>query len=171
MHTAMIWAMTQNRVIGDDGGLPWRLPKDMRHFMDTTMGKPVIMGRKTFESMKSPLPGRLNIVMTRDKSWQPPSSEVVVTQNLEDAIGAAKVNAAELDLEEIMIIGGAEIYKLGLPYATRLYVTYIHAEIEGDTVFPDFTVSEWRTVSSQDYPKDDKHDASFTIKVLERLGE
>ena len=168
MQVCMIWAMTQNRVIGDDGGLPWRLPKDMRHFMETTMGKPVIMGRKTFESMKSPLPGRLNIVMTRDASWQPSSSDVVVTDNLADAIAAAHANAAELGLDEIMIIGGAEIYKLGLPQATRLYVTYIHAEIEGDTIFPEFPESDWQTVSSVDYPKDDKHDAAFTIKVLER---
>ena len=90
MHVAMIWAMTQNRVIGDDGGLPWRLPKDMRHFMDTTMGKPVIMGRKTFESMPSPLPGRLNIVLTRDPTWQPPSADIVVTDNLEEALRTCK---------------------------------------------------------------------------------
>ena len=166
----MIWAMTQNRVIGDDGGLPWRLPKDMRHFMDTTMGKPVIMGRKTFESMKAPLPGRLNIVMTRDANWQPSSSEVVVTHTLEDSIVAAKANATELGLEEIMIIGGAEIYKLGLPHATRLYVTYIDAEVECDTVFPEFPESDWRVVSSEDYAHDERHDDAFTIKVLERLS-
>lgn len=166
----MIWAMTQNRVIGDEGGLPWRLPKDMRHFMDTTMGKPVIMGRKTFESMKSALPGRLNIVMTRDQNWRPASSDVVVTHTLEDAIHAARANVEALGLEELMIIGGAEIYKLGLAHATRLYVTYIHTEIEGDTRFPEFSESDWEVISSEDFPEDDKHDAAFTIKVLERSG-
>lgn len=168
MHVALIWAMTRNRVIGKEGGLPWRLPDEMRHFMNTTMGKPVIMGRKTFQSMKAPLPGRLNIVLTRDETWQPSSSGVVVCHEIEQALVVARQNAEDESVDEVMIIGGADVYALGLPHATRLYMTDIHAEIEGDTLFPDFDVDEWREVSRVEHTQDDRHDAAFTIRTLER---
>lgn len=164
MHVSLIWAMTRNRLIGKDGGLPWRLPKDMRHFMDTTMGKPVVMGRKTFASMKAALPGRLNIVLTRDRGWRPSDPDVVVVQNLEQGLGVVSERADD----EVMIIGGADIYALALPHATRLYVTEIDMDIDGDVFFPEIDLAAWREVSSVSYPVDDHHSAAFTIRLLER---
>ncbi|NKC00350.1 MAG: hypothetical protein GKR90_17940 [Pseudomonadales bacterium] len=168
MDLSLIWAMTQNRVIGTDGGLPWRLPDEMRHFMDTTVGKPVIMGRKTFQSMKAPLPGRLNIVLTRDKSWSATSEDVIVVHELQAAIDAATVNAQKKTVDEIMVIGGAAIYALALPHATKLYVTYIDMEVAGDVVFPEFDLDQWREVSAVEHPQDDRHNAAFVIKTLIR---
>lgn len=164
MHVSLIWAMTRNRLIGKDGGLPWRLPKDMRHFMDTTMGKPVVMGRKTFQSMKAALPGRLNIVLTRDRDWRPSDREVLVVHDFEEGLEIASKRTDD----EVMIIGGADIYALALPHATRLYVTEIEADIEGDVFFPEFDRSAWREVSSVSHAADDKHSASFRISMLER---
>lgn len=170
MHLSLIWAMTENRVIGNDGGLPWRLPDEMRHFMDSTMGKPVIMGRKTFQSMKAPLPGRLNIVLTRDRAWSPPQPDVLVVHDLQAGIDVATVDAQESSVDEIMVIGGADIYALALPRATKLYVTYIEMAIAGDVTFPEFDIEEWQEVSSVEHPKDDRHDAAFVIKMLTRVG-
>ncbi len=164
MHVSLIWAMTRNRLIGKDGGLPWRLPKDMRHFMDTTMGKPVVMGRKTFQSMKAALPGRLNIVLTRDRDWRPSDREVLVVHDFGEGLEIASERTAD----EVMIIGGADIYALALPHATRLYVTEIDADIEGDVYFPEFDRSAWQEVSLVSHPADDKHSASFRISLLER---
>ena len=115
--------MAENRVIGRDNTLPWRLPDDMRHFMNTTMGKPVLMGRKTFESMKSALPGRTNIVMTRDPNWHREGVKVVA--DLDAGIELAESQGLIDGVDEIMIIGGAEIYALALPRATRLYLTQV----------------------------------------------
>jgi dihydrofolate reductase len=171
MDISLIWAMAQNRVIGKDGGLPWRLPNDMRHFMATTMGKPVVMGRKTFQSMQAPLPGRLNIVLTRDQSWSTSSQGVVVVHDLNAAIEVAAEAARANSIGEIMIIGGADIYALALPLATKLYVTYIDMVIAGDVTFPEFDLASWREVSSVDHPKDDKHSAGFVIKTLEKAQE
>lgn len=162
----MIWAMAENRVIGRDNGLPWRLPDDLKHFMRTTMGKPVVMGRKTFESMKSPLPGRANIVVTRDGSWHRTGAEV--THCLDDAVACAQQRATENGVDEIMIIGGAEIYKLGLPLADRLYITLVHANVEGDVVFPDFDLSDWTMIEEEKHAADERHDHAFTIAVYQR---
>jgi len=167
MHISLIWAMTRNRAIGVDGGLPWRLPNEMKHFTDTTMGKPVIMGRKTFVSMQTPLPGRLNIVLTRDHNWSPGVENVVVVHDLTAGLAVAKTDADQ-GVGEVMIIGGAQIYALALPQATRLYMTCVHADIAGDTLFPEFDLDEWREVSSIRHEADARHSAAFTIKTLER---
>ena len=134
MRISLIWAMAENGVIGRDNRLPWRLPVDMKHFMTTTMGKPVIMGRKTLESMKSPLPGRTNIVLTRDPLWQRDGVQVV--GELSEALDLAEQQGLIDGVDETMIIGGAEIYALALPLAERLYVTRVHAEPAGDVYFP-----------------------------------
>ena len=136
--------MAENRVIGRDNTLPWRLPDDMRHFMNTTMGKPVLMGRKTFESMKSALPGRTNIVMTRDPNWHREGVKVVA--DLDAGIELAESQGLIDGVDEIMIIGGAEIYALALPRATRLYLTQVHAEPQGDVFFPELDLSAWELV-------------------------
>ena len=133
MQLSLIWAMAENRVIGRNNSLPWRLPHDMRHFMKTTMGRPVIMGRKTFESMKSPLPGRTNIVLTQNAQWQRDGVQVVAT--LDEAIALAESQSLIDGVDEVMVIGGAQIYELALPLADRLYLTTVHAEPQGDVFF------------------------------------
>lgn len=143
MQLALIWAMAENRVIGRDNSLPWRLPNDMRHFMQTTMGRPVIMGRKTFESMKAPLPGRTNIVMTQNPLWQREGVQVVAT--LDEAFALAESQGVIDGIDEVMVIGGAQVYELALPMADRLYLTLVHAEPQGDVFFPNVDLSAWHS--------------------------
>ena len=166
MHISMIWAMSTNRVIGRDNSLPWRLPRDMKHFMTTTLGKPVVMGRKTLESMKSPLPGRTNIVLTTNTDYKREGVKVVHT--LEDALAQAQAQCEIDGQDELMIIGGADIYALGLPIATRLYITHVHAELEGDVFFPEFDLASWQKVQSEDFAADERDSADFTIAIYER---
>ena len=166
MKLSLIWAMAENRVIGRDNSLPWRLPGDMRHFMRVTMGKPVLMGRKTFESMKAPLPGRTNIVVTRDQGWQ--RDGVKVVHSLAEGLELAEQQALIDGQEELMVIGGADIYALALPEADRLYVTHVHARPEGDVVFPEGDLASWRLVSSERFEADDKHSSAYTVAVYER---
>ena len=158
--------MTRNRVIGRGNGLPWRLPKDMQFFMKSTMGHPVIMGRKTFETMKAPLPGRTNIVVTRDPGYR--REGVLVAVDLRRALDLAEAQALQDGSDEVFVAGGAEIYRLALTSATRLYVTEIDAELEGDTFFPELDWSRWRRVSSEQFPADASHAYRFTISVFER---
>ncbi len=158
--------MAENRVIGRDNTLPWRLPDDMRHFMNTTMGKPVLMGRKTFESMKSALPGRTNIVMTRDPSWQREGVKVVA--DLEAGIELAECQGLIDGVDEIMVIGGAEIYALALPRATRLYLTRVHAEPEGDVFFPELELSAWEMIMQKKCYADDGHSCDYTFENYQR---
>ena len=166
MDISLIWAMADNRLIGRDNDLPWRLPGDLKHFMATTMGKPVVMGRKTFASMPGALPGRANIVMTRDTSWQ--SKGAMVVHDLEAALVLAQANAREQDVSEIMIIGGAEIYAMALPLATRLHITRVHDEPAGDVFFPPFDLSEWQCLNSERFAGDEKHTSDYTIELYER---
>ena len=166
MHISLIWAMANNRVIGRDNTLPWRLPLDMKHFMSTTMGKPVLMGRKTMESMKSPLPGRTNIVLTRDTAWQ--REGVKVVHDFAAGVEIAEQQALIDGQDELMIIGGADIYALALPQATRLYITFVDADVEGDVFFPEFDLAAWRCVSEEAFPADDRHSAPFRITLYER---
>lgn len=166
MHVSLIWAMTRNRVIGQGNGLPWRLPKDLQFFMKTTMGHPVVMGRKTFETMKAPLPGRTNIVVTRDQAYR--REGVVVAADLGAALDLARAQARRDGCDEVFVAGGAEIYRLALDVATRLYVTEIDAELEGDTVFPEVDWSQWRRVSSERVAADASHAYGFTLSVFER---
>ena len=153
--------MSTNGVIGKDNGLPWRLPKDMKHFMSSTMGKPVIMGRKTFESMKSPLPGRTNIVVTRDQSWS--RDGVFVASDLSKAFELGRIAAEQDSLTEFFIIGGSSLYEEAMPHATRLYVTQIEAVIEGDVSFPDINWAGWSSIRNEHHEIDEDHAHAFTI--------
>ncbi|MCJ2180901.1 dihydrofolate reductase [Novosphingobium album (ex Hu et al. 2023)] len=138
----LIYARAANGVIGRDGALPWRLPADLRHFKAMTMDKPMVMGRKTFESFPSPLPGRRHIVLTRDRAWRADGAEVV--HSVEDALALAGDG-------DVAVIGGAEIYALVLPLARRVELTEVHAEYEGDTFMP-LLGSEWRETAREEHP-------------------
>ncbi len=146
---SFIVARADNGVIGHNGGLPWRLSADLRHFKRLTIGKPVIMGRKTFESIGKPLVGRHNIVLTRDAGWR--AEGITIVADLAEAIAAAQLNPGATDL---MIIGGAQLYAEALPIATRAYLTEVHAEPEGDTVLARFDPSRWIEVSRDDHGAD-----------------
>ena len=164
MRVSLIWAMARNRVIGRANALPWKLPDEMRHFMRTTLGKPVIMGRKQFESMGKPLPKRTNVVLSRDARLA--ANGCVVVRTLDEAIDRAREVCG--DDGEAMVIGGAEIYALALPLADRLYCTAIDADIDGDVFFPEFDESQWRELSSEHHDSDARHAFAYTIRILER---
>jgi dihydrofolate reductase len=166
LRIALIWAMARNRVIGRDNDLPWRLPKDLRYFMRTTVGYPVIMGRKTFESMNAPLPRRTNIVVTRNPDYAPAGARVAA--DLESALEIAAEQCRVDGKDTIFIAGGAEIYRRGLEIATHLHVTEIDAEFDGDTFFPPVDWSAWRLISREDHPADGDHAWPFSISVWER---
>lgn len=152
--------MAQNRVIGLNNRLPWRLPADLRYFRRITLGKPVVMGRKTFESIGKPLDGRTNIVVSRDPAYEAPGC--VVASSLESALSAAAGAA------ETMIIGGANIYAQALPTANRLYLTLIHHDVEGDTVFPEIAGTEWREIECVDHAPGPKNPYHYSFIVLQR---
>jgi len=166
IRICLIWAMARHRVIGRGNRLPWRLRSEMQHFKRTTMGKPVIMGRKTFESFASPLPGRTNILLSRDASYQ--AAGVTVLSTLEEAFEIASAKCFIDGQSEFFVIGGAEIYALALPRADRLYMTEVHADVEGDTFFPEFDRAHWREISRVEYPASDQDNYPFSIVVLDR---
>ena len=159
MIISMIAAMADNRIIGKDNQMPWHLPADFAWFKRCTMGKPVVMGRKTYESIGRPLPGRLNIVISRDASL---SIEGVTTvTSIEQALEVAG------EVEEVMIIGGGAIYAACLPMANKLYVTHIEAEIDGDAQFPDWG-TEFKETYSEAYQADEKNAYSMRFTILEK---
>lgn len=160
MTISIIAAMAKNQVIGKDGKLPWKLGPDMKRFRELTIGKPVIMGRKTFESIGKPLAGRVNIILTNRRDYQ--AADCIVTHSLEDALRAAGTAS------EIMVIGGAEVYNLFLPLAGRMYLTYIHHEFEGDAFFPAFDPAEWQEITRQDFRSDAQNPYSYSFVMLER---
>lgn len=162
IRVSAIVAMSRNRVIGKNNQLLWRIPEEFRYFKTTTMGKPVIMGRKTYESLGRPLPGRTNIVISRHPDSI--AGDVIAVDTLDKAIARAKDIAAGEGKDEIFIIGGAEIYKAGLPVTDRLYLTVIDRDYDGDTFFPEFDLAEWAEVSAR--PVD--NDPPYTIKILDR---
>jgi dihydrofolate reductase len=139
---AMIAAMSRNRVIGVDGQLPWYLPEDLKFFKRMTQAKPVVMGRKTFASIGKPLPNRLNIVVTRDTTFTHPG--VRVCHNLPDALALAEHHATIDAAEDVMVMGGGELYAQAMPYAQRLYITEVDASVEGDTHFPAIDLTQWQ---------------------------
>ncbi|MDZ7809111.1 MAG: dihydrofolate reductase [Arhodomonas sp.] len=155
----LVAAMTRNRVIGREGGLPWRLPADMRHFVALTRGKPVIMGRRCFQSIGRALPRRTNIVISRDPDFHAPGCSVVTSRE------AALAAAGEVD--EVMVIGGEEIYALFLPVAQRIELTVIDTELEGDTFFPGLD-ERWRVLDEAHHEADDEHAWALTFQRLER---
>jgi dihydrofolate reductase len=163
---AMIAAVAENGVIGREGGIPWRIPSDMAFFRRTTMGKPIIMGRKQYESVGKPLPGRTNIVVTRQRGYQPDG--VIVVDDLRAAIDHARTIAKADRVEEVMIIGGGEIYEQALPLADRLYITHVVARPEGDTRFPEIDVNDWEVVEEPEVPPSDRDSAGFRVKVYAR---
>lgn len=152
----IVAALAANRVIGRDGGLPWHLPDDLKHFQRLTTGSPVVMGRKTFDEVGKPLPNRTNIVVTRQRDWA--ADGVLVSHSLDDALALAGADAAE-----VFIIGGAEIYALALPLAQRMVLTHVQAEVEGDTWFPQWDADAWREVSRAEHAVDERHAHAFTI--------
>lgn len=167
MDIAIYVAITENGVIGRDGGLPWRLSTDLKRFKADTMGKPIIMGRKTYEGIGRPLPGRLNIVVTRDKAWR---AEGVETANsLDEAIKLATVRGRCMaGADEICVVGGGEIYAQALPLADRLHVTHVLASVEGDAHFPLIDPEAWAAVSAEDVPAGEKDSHATRYTVYER---
>jgi len=148
MYLSIIVAIAENGVIGRNNSLPWTLPGDLIHFKEITMGKPIIMGRKTFESIGKPLPGRNNIVITRNRKFS--SKGIIIAHDLAAAIERGYSVALENGVGEVMVIGGSNIYIKALPLANRLYVTEVHSHIEGDVTFPKFNHAEWSELS-RDY--------------------
>lgn len=165
MITALVVAMAENRVIGRDGGLPWHIPGDLKLFKQTTMGKPIVMGRKTWESLGRPLPGRPNIVITRDAGYKAEGADVA--NGLDQALDLAASLAADLGTDEVMVIGGAEIYRLALPKADRLYLTEVALAPDGDAHFPEFDQNEWVELARTAFPAEGDSPA-YTLVVYDR---
>ncbi|RUP08204.1 dihydrofolate reductase [Hyphomicrobium sp.] len=163
---SLIVAVSENGVIGRDGGLPWRLSSDLKTFRRLTMDKPIIMGRKTFQSIGKPLDGRDNIVVTRDPSFEVPG--VSACDTVRDALTLARVLAMTRGAEEIMVIGGAGVYDVALPVADRIYLTRVHAVVEGDRHFPPLDSSEWIEASREELPKGPRDDHASTLHVYDR---
>ena len=157
---SLIVARARNGVIGRDGALPWRLPRDLRRFRALTLGKPILMGRRTFESIGRALPGRTNLVLSRDPHWRAPG--VIVLHSVAEAL--ARVSASA----ELVVIGGAEIFRLLLPRAHRIYLTDVHADLPGDTFFPEFDPTQWAAVERRVQPADAEHAHALTFLTLER---
>ncbi len=168
MYISLIVAVAENGVIGRNGELPWHIPADLKHFKSTTMGKPLIMGRKTFESIGKPLPGRTMIVITRRSDYAPDGA--IITNSWAAALEAATSILKESGEDEVMVIGGAEIYGIALEQADRLYLTEIYTAIDGDTVFPEIDRSHWREMSRQDHAPEEPDGPAFSFIVLERAA-
>lgn len=164
---ALVVARARNGVIGKDGAIPWRLRTDMARFKAITLGKPVIMGRKTWDSLPiKPLPGRLNIVLTRDGSFEPKNA--VVFEDFSEAVQTAREQAEEDGATEVCVIGGGALYDLALPRAKRLYITEVEAEPEGDALFPAFDEAAWTEVHREAHPPGERDDHPFVFRILER---
>jgi dihydrofolate reductase len=160
-------ARARNGVIGRNGQLPWRLSTDMAHFKALTMGKPVIMGRKTWDSLpRKPLPGRTNIVLSRDGSFDP--KDAIRCENFSEAVQIAREQAAEDGASEVCVIGGADLFALALPKARRIHLTEVEADVEGDVRFPPLDESEWREVAREAHPAGERDEHPFVFRTLER---
>ena len=168
IRIAIIVAAAENGVIGRNGDLPWRMPSDLKRFRAMTLGKPVVMGRKTFQSLKKPLDGRDNIVVSRDATYRPEGATVVAS--LETALDFARECAARRGADEIMIIGGAQIYAQALPQADRVYLTRVHASPVGDAVFPDLDPLVWRETSADPHPRGPNDQFAATNIVFDRIS-
>lgn len=166
MRVSIIVAVSENGVIGRGGAIPWRISEDQRFFKSASLGKPVIMGRKTFESLGKPLPGRANIVVTRDAEYAVPGVEVA--EDFDTALVLAKQIAEADGAEEIMVAGGTRIYAEALPVASRVYLTEVHGEVAGDTYFPPWDKDQWHEVSRREGVADPKASHTCSFVVLER---
>lgn len=157
---SLIVAMAKNRVIGADNRIPWHLPNELKLFKTLTMGHPIVMGRKTYESINRLLPGRTSVIVTRQRDYAVPGA--VVVHSIEEALAAAGAD------EEIFVIGGADLFRETLPLADRLYLTIVDAEPEGDTFMPEIDVQQWRETSSQSFAADEKHAHAYRHVVYDR---
>ena len=157
---AFVVAFDRNKVIGKDGGLPWRLPDDMRHVREITTGKPLIMGRRTYASIGRPLSGRTNIVLTRDPAFH--QEGVLTARTPEEALALAG------DVPEVIVFGGAEVFRQFLPIADRIYLTQVDADVGGDTYF-DFGGTDWRVIENTPHPADERHPYPFSFLTLDRI--
>ena len=159
---SFVVAMARNRVIGRNNTLPWRLSEDLKRFKATTMGKPILMGRRTFESIGKPLPGRANLVLTRDRAWQ--ANGVLTVGSIEEALERSR------RAPELAVIGGAEVFRLALPVTDLIYLTRVEADVEGDTYFPEIDPREWTEDVVTTYPADEKNQYPTTYLTLRRRG-
>jgi len=166
IELSLIVAMAKNRAIGRDNALPWHLPDDLKYFKSVTMGKPIVMGRKTFDSIGRPLPGRLNIVITRNSEWQHPG--VAVASSLQEALmmAASDEGSGSHSPREVMVIGGEQIYRTAIDRADRLYITRVQTEVDGDAFFPEYDESQWFEVARQE--PETQGDVPYFFQVLER---
>ena len=159
MTISLIVAASENNAIGKNNQLLWSLPNDMKFFKNTTWGMAVIMGRKTYESVDKPLPGRFNIVITRQADWR--AEGVIVARDLQDALK----KAAATNCNEVFVIGGGEIYKWAMSITDKIYITRIHATLDGDTFFPAIAESQWRLEFNDDFEKDEKHKYAYSFQT------
>jgi dihydrofolate reductase len=161
MIVSLIVAVAQNDVIGSDNGLPWHLPDDLKRFKALSLGKPVVMGRKTFASIGRPLPGRMNIVVSRQPSLQ--IEAVTVVSSIDEAWAAAGA------VPEVVVIGGAEIFQQVLPRVHTIHLTRVHARVPGDVFFPPLAPQAWREISMEHHPADERHQYAFSFVTLQRV--
>jgi dihydrofolate reductase len=159
MSISLVVAAATNNAIGKDGKLLWHLPNDLKFFKNTTWGMVVIMGRKTFEEVNKPLPGRVNIVITSNPEWS--AADTITATGLTDALG----KAALTNCREIFIIGGGEIYRQSMDIADTIYITRVHAELPGDTFFPVIDETKWQLTSNEDFTADEKHAYNYSFQV------
>ena len=162
MTISLLVAAAENNAIGKNNQLLWHLPNDLKFFKNTTWGMPVIMGRKTFEAVNKPLPGRFNIVITRQADWN--ADGVIVATDLNNALQKAKAT----NCNEIFVIGGGEIYKQAMELADTIYLTRVHANIDGDTFFPIIDESKWQLTTNQDFGVDEKHAFAYSFQTWKR---
>lgn len=163
---SLVVAMAANYTIGRDNQLPWRLPKDLAYFKRVTMGHPIVMGRKTFESIGRALPGRQNIVVTHQPGWS--AQGVDVAHSLQQALALAGSGANAAGVSQVMLIGGAQLFAQALPQAQRLYLTWVHAEVQGDTFFPQVDFGQWREVEREDCFADASNPFDYSFVVYDR---
>lgn len=167
MTIVLVLAVAENGVIGADGALPWRLRSEMRHFRELTLGKPVIMGRRTYASLsRKPLPGRTNIVVTRNREFAAPG--VVVTANIDAALAVARGDALRRSADAVMVIGGADIYAQFMPLAGRIVLTRVHASPAGDVFFPPIDADAWQEIDARAHAAGEGDDAAYTILTYAR---
>ena len=168
MLLSLIAAVADNGVIGYEGVLPWHLSADLQRFKRLTMGHTIVMGRKTWDSIGRPLPGRTSVVISRQPDFQAGYDEVLVAVNLDEALRQAR--NTEGSGAEAFIIGGARIYEMSFPRVERFYLTQVHAEVEGDVWFPEIDWSDWKLVEESSHPADDRNDYPMTFQVFERTA-
>jgi dihydrofolate reductase len=168
VRLALVVAMSDNGVIGRDGGLPWHLRSDLKRFKEITQFKPIIMGSTTWDSLpKKPLPGRLNLVLSRDPRMEAEGG--IICSSLMEALDIAREHAADDGADEICVIGGANVYEQTLAKADRLYVSHVHADVEGDAHFPVIDPAVWQVTSEESFAKTENDDHDFTLRVYERI--